>query len=93
MKKLHEVVEFHGTRSACRFWATHNGAEIDLVLERKGRRTGVECKRADAPRLTPSMRAAARELELDELLVASPGSRKFELADRVTAVPLVELVG
>ena len=79
--------------SSVHFWATHNAAEIDLVLERKGRRIGVECKRADAPRLTPSMRTAVRELERDELLVAYPGSRKFELADRVTAVPVVELVG
>ena len=36
------------------YWATHNGAEIDLILFKDGRRVGVECKRADAPELTPS---------------------------------------
>ena len=38
------------------FWATHNGAELDLLLFRDGKRFGVECKRMDAPRLTPAMR-------------------------------------
>ena len=33
------------------FWATHQGAEIDLVLFKHGRRLGVECKRMDAPTL------------------------------------------
>ena len=45
------------------FWATHNGAELDLLLFKNGRRIGVECKRADAPRLTPSMRVALSGLE------------------------------
>jgi len=34
----------------------------------------VECKRVDAPRLTPSMRAAMKDLELSALLVIYPGS-------------------
>ena len=40
------------------YWATHQGAEIDLLLFKQGRRIGVECKRSDAPTLTPSMRIA-----------------------------------
>jgi hypothetical protein len=37
------------------FWATHQGAEIDLLLQRGGELIGVEIKRADAPKMTPSM--------------------------------------
>ena len=40
------------------FWATHQEAEIDLILYRAGALFGVECKRTDSPRLTPSMRIA-----------------------------------
>ena len=47
------------------YWATHQGAEIDLLLFKQGRRVGVECKRSDAPRLTPSMRIALADLKLD----------------------------
>lgn len=74
------------------FWATHQGAELDLLLFKKGKRIGVECKRADAPTLTPSMQIALQDLKLDRLLVIYPGDRRYSLAKRVTVVPLAELV-
>jgi uncharacterized protein len=75
------------------FWATHQGAELDLLLFKGGRRFGVECKRTDAPALTPSMRIAVADLKLSRLVVVYPGERRYALADRVEAVPLAELVG
>jgi len=74
------------------FWATHNGAEIDLVLFRRGRRIGIECKRSDAPTLTPSMRIAQANLKLDELHVVYPGEKRYPLAKNIEVVPLAELV-
>jgi uncharacterized protein len=75
------------------YWATHQGAEIDLVLFKHGRRVGVECKRMDAPILSPSMRIALNDLMLDRLLVVYPGRRSYALADRVDVIPLIELIG
>jgi len=75
------------------YWATYNGAELDLLLFKKGRRIGVECKRADAPTLTPSMRVAMTDLKLDELYVVYPGEKRYPLADKVTVVPLAEFAG
>jgi len=74
------------------YWATHQGAELDLLLFKRGRRIGVECKRMDAPRLTPSMRIALADLKLDELLVVYPGEESYPLADNVRVVPLPQLV-
>ena len=74
--------------SEAAFWATHQGAEIDLLLRRKGKLFGVECKRVDAPRLTPSIRIALEDLQLERVAVVYPGSRRYALADRVEAVPL-----
>jgi len=74
------------------YWATHQGAELDLLLLKRGRRIGVECKRVDAPRLTLSMRIALADLMLDELLIAYPGAKRYPLADNVTVVPLSQLV-
>jgi hypothetical protein len=74
------------------FWATHNGAELDLLLFKNGRRFGVECKRADAPRLTPSMRIALSDLKLDHLYVLYPGDRAYALAKNVEVMPLAEFV-
>lgn len=72
---------------AAYFWATHTGAELDLLLLKGSRRYGVEMKFQDAPRLTPSMRIALKDLKLDHLTVVYPGDRDYPLADRVTAVP------
>ncbi|MFZ3135937.1 MAG: DUF4143 domain-containing protein, partial [Thermodesulfovibrionales bacterium] len=70
------------------YWATHGGAEIDLVLTKKGRMLGVECKRIDAPRITPSMRIAREELNLEQIAVVYPGRKRYALGNGVTAVPL-----
>ena len=74
------------------FWATHAGAELDLLMFKDGRRVGVEFKRADAPHLTPSMRIAMSDLALDALYVVYPGDRRYSLADRVEAVPLAAVL-
>jgi predicted AAA+ superfamily ATPase len=73
------------------FWATHNGAELDLLLLMRGRRLGVEAKRADAPTLTPSMRIALKDLRLDHLTVLYPGTKRYMLADRVSVAPVAAL--
>jgi predicted AAA+ superfamily ATPase len=74
------------------FWATHAGAELDLLIFKDGRRVGVEFKHSDAPHLTPSMRVALQDLSLDALYVVYPGDRRYALAPRVQAVPLTALL-
>jgi hypothetical protein len=74
------------------YWATYNGAELDLLLFKNGRRIGVECKRADAPTLTPSMRTALADLRLDHLYVLYPGDKTYALGKNVEVVPLAEFV-
>jgi len=75
------------------FWATHQGAELDLLMFKHGRRVGVEFKRADAPRLTPSMRIALDDLRLDRLIVIYPGNKSYSLAANVEVVPAVTVAG
>jgi uncharacterized protein len=73
------------------FWATHQGAEIDLILRRGDALYGIECKRADTPRITPSIRIALEDLKLKHVFVLYPGIQRFPLARQVEAVPLREL--
>lgn len=73
------------------FWATHQGAELDLLLFKGGRRLGIEIKRADAPTITPSMRIALSDLGLGQLIVLYPGSRVYDLDRRIRVVPLDHL--
>lgn len=74
------------------FWATHNGAELDLLLLRGAERVGVEFKRADSPKVTPGMRIAMDDLKLDRLYVVYPGHLRYRLADGIEAVPLGALL-
>lgn len=73
------------------FWATHSGAELDLLMIQNGKKIGVEFKRVDAPVLTPSMRTAIEYLELARLLVIYPGTRPYRLSDETTVLPLADL--
>ncbi len=75
------------------FWATHQGAEIDLVLRRGDELLGVECKRTDTPRLTRSIVIALEDLGLDRVAVVYPGVKRFPLSEQVEAVPLAVMGG
>ncbi len=69
------------------FWATHQGAEIDLVFSKGGRMYGVEVKRADAPTMTASMRIALEDLKLDRITVIYPGEKPYQLHKKVNVIP------
>jgi len=70
------------------YWATHSGAELDLVLIKNGRMFGVECKRRDAPAMTPSMRNALEDLNLKQIAVVYPGTKRYPLGKGIHVVPL-----
>jgi predicted AAA+ superfamily ATPase len=72
----------------CFFWATHAGAELDLLAHVGGKPIGFEFKRADTPKLTPSMRVALEDLRLHRLFVVTPGNQSHALHERVTALGL-----
>lgn len=74
------------------FWATHAGAELDLRLELNGRAIGLEIKRTDRPTVTPSIRSALADLDLDHVFVVHAGTGRFSLAPQVTALPVAELL-
>ena len=84
---VEEVLSAFEPEEAC-FWATHNGAELDLYLVRDGRRIGVECKRQDAPRVTRSMRVALEDLALDHLYVVYPGCKTYAIGKDITVTSL-----
>jgi len=70
------------------FWATHQGAEIDLLIRKNGRTLGLECKRTDAPKITPSIRTALADLKLDKVIIVYPGEKRFALSNQVEVLPL-----
>lgn len=85
----HQVaVRLGARRDECFFWATHGGAELDLLVVRGTRRRGFEFKRTTAPRTTHSMHVARESLGLDSIDVVHAGEGTFPLADGLRALSL-----
>jgi predicted AAA+ superfamily ATPase len=76
----------------CYFWATHAGAELDLLVTRGNRRLGFEIKRTDAPKVTRSMHVALSDLKLQRLDVIHAGEHTFPLDTKIRAVSLSRLL-
>ena len=73
------------------FWAAHTGAELDLLVARRGRRIGIEIKRTTAPKVTRSIRSALTDLDLSEAIVVHAGEDSYRLAAKVRAVAAARL--
>lgn len=90
---LFQVIEISGARPHdCFFWATHTGAELDLLMARGRKRWGFEFKRTSSPGITRSMKTALADLRLDRLFVVYPGESSFDLAENVRAVGIGQLL-
>jgi predicted AAA+ superfamily ATPase len=87
---LEQVLSITGERNAC-FWATHGGAELDLMVLWQGRRYGFEFKYGDAPTMTKSMHIALKDLKLERLFVVHPGRDSYVMNEQTEAVSITGL--
>lgn len=79
-------------REECYFWATHAGAELDLLVVRGRKRLGFEVKLTSSPQVTPSMRSALSDLKLQCLYVIHSGEETFQLEKKIQAIALPRLL-
>jgi predicted AAA+ superfamily ATPase len=90
---IHAIVErLRARHEECFFWATHAGAELDLLIVRGRRRFGFEFKRTVSPTVTHSMRVALEDLKLARLDVIHAGDKSYPLAPRIRAVSLSRII-
>jgi len=87
---LEQVISQLDTRDTY-FWATHGGAELDLLVLIGGKRYGFEFKYRDAPRRGRSMLMARSDLGLEHLWVVYPGSKEYALDEATDVVPLAAI--
>jgi hypothetical protein len=87
---LEQVLRITGDHEAY-FWATHSGAELDLLVHWHGKRWGFEFKYADGPVMTKSMHIALEDLKLERIFAVYPGKDAYPMHDRVEALPLAQL--
>lgn len=89
---LQQVTQQLGATSRqCHFWATHQGAELDLLVTDGARRLGFEFKRTASPAVTPSMRSALEALDLETLFVVHAGDESFSLGPKIRALSAARL--
>jgi len=87
---LEQVLRVTGDREAY-FWATHAGAELDLLVNWRGKRWGFEFKYSDGPGMTKSMHIALADLKLERIFTVYPGKEAYPMHERVEALPLAQL--
>jgi predicted AAA+ superfamily ATPase len=87
---MEQVISALETRDTY-FWATHAGAELDLLVLARGKRIGFEFKYADAPGRQRSMGIALRDLNLAHLWVVYPGEQAYDLDDKISVLPIADL--
>ncbi|MBA3464992.1 MAG: ATP-binding protein [Deltaproteobacteria bacterium] len=87
---IEQVLAVTGAHDAY-FWATYQGAEIDLMIVRGGKRYGFEMKLADAPVLTKSIHIATADLRLERVFVISWGRTSYRLGDTAEVVSIHDL--
>jgi predicted AAA+ superfamily ATPase len=87
---LEHVIHAFRTRDMY-FWATHAGAELDLMVMIGGKRFGFEFKYSDAPGRKRSMHIAIEDLGLEHLWIIYPGNQKYPLDDKTTVIPLEDI--
>ena len=88
---MEQIFAKTGDRDAY-FWATHAGAELDLLLFHKGKRLGFEFKFGENIDVTKSMHIAQKDLGLDHLYIVHPSEHCFPVDDQITATPLPALL-
>ena len=88
---IEQILSVTGDRNAY-FWATHAGAELDLLVFHGGKRLGFEFKYSEKPTTSKSMHVALADLALDRLYVVHPGKHEFPLTEAITAIPLPKVL-
>lgn len=84
---LEQLITAHQAQTEdCYFWASHQGAELDLLITKDNQRLGFEIKYTSAPKLTKSMQVAMDDLALDKMVVIYPGHTNYPLSNNITAV-------
>ncbi|MBV9575496.1 MAG: ATP-binding protein [Gammaproteobacteria bacterium] len=84
---LEQLINLHAASpEECYFWASHQGAELDLLIIKNDKRLGFEIKFNSSPQMTKSMHIVMDNLKLDKLVVIYPGTVDYLLAENIAVI-------
>lgn len=87
---IEQIISSHPEKSYS-FYRTSHGAEIDLVIEYKGKKTAVEFKCSKSPRISKGFYNGLDDLAIDEACVVIPSEGSYP-AGRVTVSGLGDFI-
>ena len=73
------------------YYRTAAGTELDLVIEHRARKVGVEIKFSSAPKPAKGFWRALQDLQIDRAYVVAPVPGRYPLAEGVEVLPLAGL--
>ncbi len=89
---IENLIQCAGNRWRPYFYRTHDGAEIDLLLERGGRpEMAIEVKRSSAPALDKGFALACDDLGIVKRYVVYPGEETYPVRHGARAIGLKAL--
>jgi predicted AAA+ superfamily ATPase len=74
------------------FYRTATGNEIDLILEKGGRRVAVECKVSTAPQVSKGWWHALEDLNIQEAWIIAPVQERYPLKRNMHVCPLGKFI-
>ncbi len=91
---IENIIQCAGPRWRPYFYRTHDGAEIDLVMERGGQpEMAIEVKRSSAPTLDKGFSLACDDLGVKQRYVIYPGDETYPMRHSAQAISLQALAG
>lgn len=89
---IENLIQCAGPRWRPYFYRTHDGAEIDLLLERGGQpEIAIEIKRSSAPTLDKGFGMACEDLKISQRYVVYPGHESYPVRHGAQAIGLAAL--
>ena len=89
---IENLIQCAGPRWRPYFYRTHDGAEIDLLLERGGQpEIAIEIKRSSAPTLDKGFGMACEDLKISQRYVVYPGHESYQVRHGAQAIGLAAL--
>ncbi len=89
---IENIIQCAGSRWRPYFYRTHDGAEVDLLLERGGQpEIAVEVKRSSAPSLDKGFALACDDLGVKQRYVVYPGADTYPVRHGAQAISLLAL--
>lgn len=73
------------------FWNTHADAEIDFLIPTSIGFIGIEAKFNEAPKITPSIKIAKKDLDLKKIFIVYPGDKCYKLDPETDVISLAKL--